>query len=473
MQLPEDFTKRTKPLFGDKLWQTFTSALDSTPPTSIRLNTMKAGGMVPADGLKLGRVPWCESGYYLNDRPNFTFDPLLHAGLYYVQEASSMFISHVLRQFLPETPVKMLDLCAAPGGKSTAALNALPEGSLIVCNEPIRTRAQILTENIMKQGCPNTIVTNNYAQDIAQSWLRFDVILSDVPCSGEGMFRKDTTAVNEWSVRNVENCWRLQRDIVTDVWPSLRDGGLLVYSTCTFNALEDEENVRYIAENLGAEIMSVSVKDEWMITGSLCDGFNQPVYRFIPGRTLGEGLFVAVLRKHGQLAADEAPSKTKKAKNKKRSNSRDCPKADVSAWIDHADNYQQVVDDGRVAFVPNAWYADFETARVSLNIMSAGVTAGEIKGKDIIPAQSLALSLALKRGAFAEVELNYNEAVSYLRREQTVLPDGTPRGFVLVTYRNHPLGFMKNIGNRANNLYPAEWRIRSGHTPEGVNEVLT
>lgn len=471
MQLPEDFINRTRPLFGGRLWQAFTSALDSPPPASIRLNPVKAAGMKPRQRLQGGRVPWCEWGCYLSERPNFTFDPLLHAGLYYVQEASSMFVSHVLRQHLPATPVRMLDLCAAPGGKSTAAGAVLPAGSLLVSNEPLRPRAQVLAENMAKQGLPGTIVTNSYARDIARSGLTFDVVLADVPCSGEGMFRKDEGAVAEWSAGNVEKCWRLQREIVSDVWPALRDGGLLIYSTCTFNTAENEENVRWIMESLGAEALPVSTEAEWLITGSLLDGFAEPVFRFIPGLTAGEGLFMAALRKCGG-SAKQRVSRPKTASSA-RQNSKSCnARQYVSRWLCNPDSYETVERDGRITAVPSAWKAECALAAKSLNVLSAGVRLGEVKGKDVVPQQSLALSTALRRDAFPTVELSYADAVSYLRREQVSVPPETPRGFALATYKRQPLGFLKNIGSRANNLYPAEWRIRSGHTPEGVCEAL-
>ena len=250
--LPEDFRTYTQALMGEKLYQRLEHAiLEEEAPTSIRINPFKCKD---ADGEP---VPWCpETGRYLSTRPGFTFDPLLHAGLYYVQEASSMFVDMAIRQYVKE-PVMMLDLCAAPGGKSTAVRAALPEGSLLFSNEPMRTRSQILAENVQKFGHPDMIVTNNYPRDYKKSKLQFDVILTDVPCSGEGMFRKDEGAIGEWSTQNVNNCWQLQREIVSDIWNCLKPGGILIYSTCTFNAHEDEENVDWICEELGAEVMAL------------------------------------------------------------------------------------------------------------------------------------------------------------------------------------------------------------------------
>ena len=425
MTLPEEFTTYTQQLMGEDLFLTLLHGMEYDAPTSIRLNPFKGAKPSPT----WQQVPWCPQGYYLPNRPNFTFDPLLHAGMYYVQEASSMFLDHLLRQLVRE-PVLMLDLCAAPGGKSTCAMSALPEGSILFSNEPMKTRAQILSENIQKFGHPRITVTNNYPLDYKKSGLHFDVILTDVPCSGEGMFRKDEGAIREWSLRNVEKCQQLQREIVADSWSCLRPGGLLIYSTCTFNAHEDEENVEWIAEQLGATVVEMPVEESWNITGPLLG--SHPVYRFIPGKTKGEGLFMAVLRKKGEgkpLATDE------------------------KALAKLATHYQK-------------------EASKRLHVLCAGVKDGIQKGKDIIPDESLALSITLDPSQFPIAEINYGQAISYLRKESIVLSPGMPRGIVLLTYHHIPLGFVKNIGNRANNLYPAEWKIKSSHIPEGDNLVL-
>ena len=235
--LPEEFSTYTREIMGEERWTRFAEAMDEEPPVSVRLNPMK----FRSDSMALPAeedepVEWCREGRYLKERPMFTLDPLLHAGAYYVQEAASMYITQVIRDHAPaDRPLMVLDLCAAPGGKSTAMRSVLPEGSLLMTNEPMRPRANILMENIQKFGHPDVIVTNNYAIDYQRSRLQFDVILADVPCSGEGMFRKDEGAIREWSVANVKKCAALQREIITDIMPCLRDGGLLVYSTCTYN----------------------------------------------------------------------------------------------------------------------------------------------------------------------------------------------------------------------------------------------
>ena len=313
-QLPVAFTEKTRLLMGDERFERYLKSFEEDVPVSIRLNPQKAAGMEVIDG---EQVPWCQNGYYLKQRPNFTMDPLFHAGCYYVQEAASMFIDEVLRQLaISNWPsaisqeqkancpkLTALDLCAAPGGKSTLLRAALPEDCVLYSNEPIRNRASILLENVTKWGYKHHFVTNAYPKDYRKSKMKFDLILCDVPCSGEGMFRKDEATIREWNPQNVEKCWQLQRDIVNDAWACLNDGGLLIYSTCTFNTKENEENVRWmLSEFDDAKVVPLETKPEWNITGSLLEGFNEPVYRFIPGITRSEGLFMCVLRKNGVTA---------------------------------------------------------------------------------------------------------------------------------------------------------------------------
>lgn len=457
MALPEDFSQYMRRLIGEQEFADLCACLAEKPPVSIRLNPLKC----PADAeipLKEGCVEWCETGVYLRERPNFTFDPLLHAGLYYVQEASSMFVSQVIKQYV-NRPIRMLDLCAAPGGKSTTALSVLPIGSLFYCNEPLRGRANVLSENIQKFGHTDVIVTNNFPRDYKKAGIMFDMILADVPCSGEGMFRKDIEAIKEWSLANVEHCRKLQREIISDIWSCLKPGGILIYSTCTYNIKENEDNVQWICEQLDGEIIPVNIDEEWGITNSLSGTLSAPVYRFLPHKTKGEGLFMAVIRK----------AEGDKISQKKRKGIKTISKID---WIKHKEEYDFVQNGAQIVAIPQAWADEYAAAISHLKVLHAGVGIGEIKGKDVIPAQSLALSTALNREKFPQIELNYAQAIMYLRKEAIALPHDTPTGFVLITYNNVPLGFGKNIGNRMNNLYPAEWKIKSTHIPEGNNEVI-
>ena len=402
MLLPEEFIRSTRLTMGEERFQRFLKSFDDEVPVSIRLNPMKTEGLTVVGG---ERVPWCTEGYYLPQRPNFTMDPLLHAGCYYVQEAASMFLDEVLRQTLGDCPPEFaLDLCAAPGGKSTLLRAALPEDCVLYSNEPIRNRASILLENVTKWGYKNHVVTNAYPKDYRKAKMKFDVILCDVPCSGEGMFRKDEATIREWSPQNVEKCWQLQRDIVSDAWTCLNDGGLFIYSTCTFNTKENEENIRWMLEAFDdAIVVPIDTKPEWNITGSLLEGFTEPVYRFIPGITRSEGLFMCVLRK--------------------KSGARRYDGTGARDYLKELHNY------ARTPALPYPRTPD-------------------------------------------KVDIPYSQAIAYLRGEALVLPSDTPRGIVEVSFMGHPLGQAKNIGTRANNLYPKEWRIRTTHTPNEYEPIL-
>ena len=424
-QLPADFTAQTRLLMGDERFKRYLTSFEEDPPVSIRLNPRKQ--LTVKDGEP---VPWCRNGYYLKQRPNFTFDPLFHAGCYYVQEAASMFLDEVLRQMhnayvshQPSAirPLTALDLCAAPGGKSTLLRSALPDDCILYSNEPIRNRANILLENVTKWGYANHYVTNAYPRDYRASKFHFDLILCDVPCSGEGMFRKDEATIREWSPRQVEKCWQLQRDIVSDAWACLNEGGLLVYSTCTFNTKENEENIRWILDTFDdARVIPIETRPEWNITGSLLNGFDEPVYRFIPGISRGEGLFVCVLRKQVRNAAARPSAKNLSSLNHL-----------LSPFLLHQPS--------AISHQPSA-----------------------------ISHQPSAIS----HQPSAISHLSYPEAMKFLRGESLTLPPDTPRGIVEVCFDGHPLGTMKNIGTRANNLYPKEWRIKTTHIPNEYEPIL-
>ncbi len=476
MELPHDFLTTMQRLLGAEDLARLVEGLEAEPSVSVRLNPKKP---VPQEWHEEGRVsvPWCAEGRYLDERPPFTFDPLLHAGAYYVQEASSMFLAHVLRTHLPNRPLVALDLCAAPGGKSTLTRSVLPEGSLLVSNEPMRPRTQILLENLTKWGHPATVVTQNYPEAFGALEAMFDLVVADVPCSGEGMFRKDEGAVAEWSLANVQMCAERQRGILTDVWPALKPGGLLVYSTCTFNTLENEENVAWMARSLGAEVLTVPVPAEWQISGSLgaaAEGkASLPVYRFMPGRTRGEGLFMAVLRKAGEAAAcvstSYAPEPSEhRARKETRRGAGKSERAAVPdmcrRWVHEPAAYTFYTDEhGTFCAFPSAYSDLLGPLRSKLNVWQAGIPVAECRGRDWVPTHALALSTAFARTAFPTCALSYEQAVAYLRREAVTLPPDVPRGIVCLTFAGLPLGFAKQVGGRANNLYPAEWRIRSGH----------
>jgi tRNA and rRNA cytosine-C5-methylases len=473
--LHKDFTGRTKDLLCDE-YDEFEASLDMQPHVSIRINPHKpaeAYNDLISDNTE--NVQWCKTGRYLPKRPSFTFDPLFHAGTYYVQEASSMFLEQAVNRILTDTgmtdkQITALDLCAAPGGKSTHLQTLLPKGSLLVSNEVIRSRCMILAENTAKWGIPDNIVTNNDPKGLGRLANVFDIIVADMPCSGEGMFRKDIASRDEWSVDNVKLCASRQRRIIHDVWNALKPGGWLIYSTCTFNTEENEENVYTLATELGAEIISIPVNSEWNITGALCH--NIPAYRFFPHRTKGEGFFLALLQKKGrhteikktknniQQATIPGHIKDKLSEPEKfsfytRKNTAYDSKQPEKQQSKHT---QETII---INAIPTTHDNIYNILSGHTSIISAGVLLGELKGKDFIPSVQLAMSTELCRERFASVELSYEQSIKYLQKEAVILPEDTPTGYILVTFRNAALGFVKNIGNRANNLYPQEWRIRN------------
>lgn len=477
MQLPAAFIDQMHTLLGDDECARFLDALGAEPPVSVRLNEAKTTRRQQSDYEALERNPWCDTGRALPHRPAFTTDPLFHAGTYYVQESASMFVAHALavitQSVVPPSdhaPLRVLDLCAAPGGKTTLALSVLPPDTLLVANEYVRKRSWILAENVIKWGAPNVIVTNNNAASFAAARDAFDIVLCDAPCSGEGMFRKDPASIAEWSEDNVRLCAARQRDILADVWDCLRPGGVLIYSTCTYNTAENEDNAHWIATALGAQFVPLCPAPEWNVRGSLTEDVPQDsVCRFLPHRTRGEGFFVTALRKDGD-APTHRPFPAIAAARRQQAPSvpaavRSWVSADDCFWTqrpDTSDTSTMVL----TAF-PSAHRDALVWALAHLNVLHAGIGVAAVrstghKGQPLVsPLHSLAMSTRLCRGAFPEVALTRDQALDYLRAASLVLPSCTQRGHVLLTFEDSPLGFAKNIGARANNLYPEQWRIRN------------
>lgn len=461
MNLPIDFIFQIEDLFGGNEKE-FLTALKGNSPTSIRVNPKKMGH-IPSNG---ERVPWAENGFYLPTRPSFTFDPLFHAGCYYPQEASSMFVEQVFKQYV-DGDVYVLDLCAAPGGKSTHIASLISDRSVLVSNEVIRTRANILSENITKLGNQNVVVTNNDPADWGNITSFFDVMLVDAPCSGEGMFRKDADAVDEWSLSNVRLCKNRQQQILTNVWDTLKPGGILIYSTCTYNASENEDNVQWIVETLNAEPLQLELDEEWGITGALKG--NLPVYRFLPHKTKGEGFFMAVFRK--TETDDDYPTFQSRSKySQQRTFLNDVP---FRQYVKNADDYEFFIHQTTGCVAIPSWLKDvYLLLSDNMKVVSCGTVIGELKGKGMIPDHSLAMSPILNDEVVEKYEVDWKTAISYLQKEALILPADAPKGYLLITFSGVPLGFVKNIGNRANNLYPQEWRIRTKNIPSEYSPVL-
>jgi 16S rRNA C967 or C1407 C5-methylase (RsmB/RsmF family)/NOL1/NOP2/fmu family ribosome biogenesis protein len=451
-------------LLGDEA-EALLNALTHDPCVAVRPNMAKRKVKV----VEGQTVPWSSLGRILTDRPAFTFDPLFHAGCYYVQEPSTLFVEVAVRQALPllspAMPLTVLDLCAAPGGKTTLMRSLLPDDALLVANEPVSGRLQVLLENVMKWGHPGMAVTSAQGKDFGQMTSAFDLILVDAPCSGEGMMRKEDEAARQWSPTLVEQCSKLQRRIVGDVWNALRPGGFLIYCTCTYNVEENEENVMHFCRELGAEVLPLPVDEAWGICGSLSPGIRVPVYRFMPHRVDGEGFFLALLRKTGDARSPRP--ETRKRKNVQFS----ALNSQIRPWIADGD-YCSWEMDGVVHALPSQYASFVSWLAGHVHLVSAGVPVAETSKGKVRPVTALALSNLLKKGAFPVAELTYTEAIRYLRRETLVLPSSTPRGIVLVTFMGRPLGFVNNLQSRANNLYPPSWRILSAHVPSHYQPVV-
>lgn len=461
LELPEEFKSSMSEMLKDE-YISFIESLNSPVSVSVRKNVQKSLSLGVQEAVFEGEKPigWCRKGVYLPTRPSFTLDPLFHAGGYYVQEASSMFVSQYTDTLNDNVYLLALDLCAAPGGKSTLLLSSLPSGSLLFANEIIRQRCMILKENVIKWGNPNVIITNNSSSDYQKCGLQFDIILCDAPCSGEGMFRKDAVSIREWNPANVDLCSHRQREILSDIWPCLKPGGLLIYSTCTYNIYEDELIARFIRDELKGMPVSIKIDSVWGVDPTNYAGDDIPVYHFFPHKCRGEGFFICGFRKQS-YTQDVTHCHRRHIRNKLKHKVACSLPSSIKNWIRQSDDF--IFDasfSGDIYAFPKTHAEILSAAGPSLNVIYNGLHVASKKGKDYKPAHSLAMSTLLKPDSFSSVDVDYATAIAYLRSESIVLPD-VARGFLLLKYNGYPLGFVNNVGNRANNLYPDSWRIKT------------
>jgi 16S rRNA C967 or C1407 C5-methylase (RsmB/RsmF family)/NOL1/NOP2/fmu family ribosome biogenesis protein len=454
---PEGFIRRIKSqkyIDAERLLK----ALQEPSPVSIRINPAKWN----KKSLDSDPVPWCESAYYLKKRPSYTLDPLFHSGCYYPQEASGMFLEQVYKQVVnTDEYIRVLDLCGAPGGKSTHLSSLTGSRGLLVANEVIRNRAVILAENIAKWGSINTIVTQNDPSVFSELPGYFDVILVDAPCSGEGMFR-DPVAVNEWSEENAIHCSERQKRILSDVWPALRDNGILIYSTCTFNPGENERNVKWLVTKHMAEPVELCISDFKGIAE--IDYYGIKGYGFYPGSIKGDGLFVSVIRKTGNSGKVITGIRKKQDYGPKR---RDLEI--VKDWTIFPS--ENIIRKGDEIYCFPGRMEDYLILGQNLKVICAGTRICSVKNNSHIPAHELALSNGIRRDTFPNTELEYNQAIAYLRRNNFPLVD-LPKGWFISTYKGINLGFCNNIGNRVNNYFPVEWRIRMSIPETGTKSII-
>lgn len=445
-QFPQAFIKREQTQLGPQ-WDAFEKAHHLPPPVSIRFNPYKAKQPYPGSP-----IPWTHDGIYLDQRPSFTLDPAFHGGKYYVQEASSMFLEQAFRPLAPgKNSLKVLDLCAAPGGKSTHLLSIMNENSLLVSNEVIQSRAGILSENIKKWGHCNVVVTNNDPKDFQRLEGFFDVIIVDAPCSGEGLFRKEPGALEEWSEDVVALCSKRQRRILNDVWPALKTGGTLIYSTCTYNAEENEENLKWLRQEYAVESLPLEIDPEWKIHAVETGGVVG--YRFFPHRVKGEGFFLSAVRK-----LDDTPEKEFYSRDKFLSPPGNVT-GDLHDWILNPDGKSFFFHNDRIQFFPKNRVPDLQAIQKNMRVLLAGTPMVTLKHNKMIPDHSFALSLEMNRDSFKVISLDIDSALQYLRKDVLTFPS-QEKGFALVTFENVGLGWVNVLDNRTNNMYPSEWRIR-------------
>ena len=417
--------------------------------TSIRMNPNKLSSpdfIFPTSQ----KIPWTQNGYYLKDRPSFTFDPLFHAGCYYVQEASSMFLEQAFLELVDTSkPLKVLDLCAAPGGKSTHIQSMISSDSLLVSNEIIRSRNNILVDNIIKWGCANVFVSNNDASAFKKLEGYFDVMVVDAPCSGSGLFRKDEEAIDEWSLNNVQLCSQRQQRILADALPGLKENGILIYSTCSYSTEEDEDIMDWLVEELGMENLELRLQTEWNVVETHSSKTRSKGYRFYPDKVKGEGLFLSCFKKLNPTKEFKSrPGKLEKASKKE---------ADIiQPWLKNTGN--AIIRDVDSFFaMPASLEAEYVVLKSFLNLQYKGASIGKIMKDRLVPDHSLALSMVISE-EIPFNELAYEQAIKYLQR-QNVNFETVKKGWQLIQYKGHNLGWINVLPNRINNYYPKELRI--------------
>lgn len=441
---PSAFEERMRTQLG-AAWDSFQQVHQLPAPVSIRINPFKNTAQFDQ------RIAVTEFGYYLPHRPVFTLDPQFHAGAYYVQEASSMFVEQAFSQSVDLTkPLRVLDVCAAPGGKSTHLLSLLNSESLLVSNEVIRSRASILAENIQKWGHSNVIVTNNDPEDFTKLTGFFDVILVDAPCSGEGLFRKDPEAVKEWSPENAELCVKRQRRILADVWPALKENGVLIYSTCTYNRQENEENIQWLKENQAFESVNLNIDPDWDI--DVVNENDVYGYHFYPHKAKGEGFFLSAIRK--TEPRQETHFKIRKGLT--------APSKKIAEQLENWTTLSSPAFftwNEVVYGVPGSLKKATETLLDHLKFVQAGTALATMKHDKLIPEHAAALAIHLNQENFKQLAVSEEDALRYLRKESLAV-NNQPKGYTLITFNGLGLGWANVLDNRMNNLYPAAWRIR-------------
>ncbi|MCD8102030.1 MAG: rRNA cytosine-C5-methylase [Alistipes sp.] len=450
---PEEFIRSLSAILPEADAGRLQEALGEEPPAAVRFNPYKLSA--PPEGRQ---VPWCRYGFYTGERPNFTLDPLHHAGVYYVQEPSSMFVEHIVRELYPEPAgLRILDLCAAPGGKTTLLATLAGLEGLVVANEVVSHRAAVLAENVRRWGLGNVAVTANDPAHFSAVRDFFDIVLVDAPCSGEGMFRKNPEARSQWSLRSVEMCAARQRKIIGEAWGALKPGGIMIYSTCTFNRAENEDNAVWAAGNFDCRPVAVDCPAEWgvaTVRTPVENGDPVTTYRFYPHLTAGEGFCATILRK--------SPGKQRTSvKQLRKSLIREVQgreRRELAGWVAQPGymRFASVGDDMYGYYT--AAYDDLVRLSGGLNVVYSGVAMGRIMKGRLRPEHSLALFHDLNTAGVPAFDADLETALDYLRRKD-IPAEGFAEGYNLVTFNGYNIGWVKRIGHRVNNLLPKELRI--------------
>ncbi len=454
---PEGFIQRVE---GQKYIdaKALLKALEEPSPVSIRINPAK-WNKVP---LNAEPVSWSKNGYYLGERPSFTLDPLFHSGCYYPQEASGMFLEQVIRQTAETVEnIRVLDLCGAPGGKSTHLSDMIGPDNLLVANEVIRTRAVILAETVTKWGTGNVLVTRNDPVLFGKLPGFFDIILVDAPCSGEGMFRSNI-AVNEWSAENISHCSERQKRIIMDIWPALKENGILIYSTCTFNPGENEENIKWLTEKQEAKCIQMDVSGFKEITEIDFNGIYG--YGFYPDKVRGEGFFISVVRKKGKQEKNTVRI------SRKSQSIPDKNDMGVARDLTHFPK-ERLLKWGDELFAVPCMMDDYLQLFASLTIVKPGTKLFTVKRTNYLPSHEMVLTNHLKKDSFPRKDIGFMDALAFLSRDSFTLHD-IPRGWNIVSYKGVNLGFVNNIGTRVNNYFPVEWRIRMNRKVSDIKNII-
>jgi 16S rRNA C967 or C1407 C5-methylase (RsmB/RsmF family)/NOL1/NOP2/fmu family ribosome biogenesis protein len=448
LELPIGFQKQMQEMLGSE-YPEFVVSLEQRPKNTVRINPNKLSNLVGIQEIKaMQNIPWCEYGYTLESRPEFVLDPLYHAGCYYPQETSSMFISESLKDLDKDKPLKVLDLCAAPGGKSTLLLSFLPKDSLLVSNEIDPLRAKILKENLIRFGSTNVVVTNNEPKDFVHFHEFFDIILVDAPCSGEGMMAKEAEAIRQWTPELVQSCARTQNQITSQIWKCLKVGGRMIYSTCTYNGQENEEIVNEILKDEEGTLLDLKTKNPQI------KQFQSSQYHFFPHRANGLGFFCAAVIKTNPTFEEEENPKFRGKDPLYLKPFKPNPEFKLDSEM-----FDTVSRDNILYNIPKLWRPEIVELMKKLKVIKFGVEIGQWKGPDWFPSHELALCFEYK-AKINKIELKYEQAIKFLKKEAIEFETTFENGWALATFDNQDLGWFKVIQGKPKNYLPTDWRIR-------------